>query len=125
MEFSLVNWPAVGLGTVLAFVLGMLWFSPMMFGKTWAAGSHNIQPPASPPIAAMVIQFLATLVLAIVVGLTETTGAIVTAILAILAVALFVAGMDLFSQKSGRATMVDALYIVAGGALMIVAQGIL
>jgi hypothetical protein len=103
----------------------MFWFSPMMFGKAWAEGSHNITPPASPPIAAMVFQFIATLVLAIVVGLTETTGAIVAAILAILAVALFVAGMGLFSQKSGKAVAIDAMYIITGGALMIVAQGIL
>ena len=125
MEFSLVNWPAVGLGTILAFVLGMLWFSPMMFGKVWSAGSHNIQPPASAPIAAMVVQFLATLALATVVGMTASVDALMTAILAIVSVALFVAGMDLFSQKSGRATLIDASYIVVGGALMIVAQGIL
>lgn len=125
MDFSLMNWPAVGLGTVLAFGLGMIWFSPMMFGKAWSEGSHNIKPPESAPMAAMVITFLATLVLAIVVGLTETTGAIVTAMLAILAVAMFVAGMDLFSQKSGKATAIDAMYVLVGGALMIVAQGIL
>ena len=40
-----VNWPAVVLGTVLAFGLGMLWFSPKMFGKIWARGSHNLRPP--------------------------------------------------------------------------------
>lgn len=125
MDIALVNWAAVAAGTVAAFGLGMMWFSPKMFGKAWAAGSHNIQPPASPPIGAMVIQFLGTAALALVVGLTETDQAIMTAIVAILAVALIVAGMDLFSQKSARATAIDAAYIVASGALMIVAQGVL
>lgn len=125
MDFALINWAAVVVGTIAAFALGMIWFSPKMFRKSWSAGSHNIEPPASPPVAAMVIQFAGTAVLALVVGMTETNEAIMTAIGAILAVALIVAGMDLFSQKSGKATMVDAGYVLAAGALMILAQGLL
>jgi len=125
MEFALVNWLAVAAGTIGAFVLGMLWFSPVMFGKGWSTGSHNIQPPGAPPVAAMVIQFLGTLALAVVIGVTATADALITAILAIVAVALFVAGMDLFSQKTGKATAIDAGYILACGAIMIVAQGVL
>lgn len=123
MDIALMNWLAVGVGTIAAFGLGMIWFSPVMFGKSWAVGSHDIKPPESPPIMAMVIQFLGTLILALVVGITETDQAIFAAIGAILAVALTVAGMDLFSQKSGKATAIDAGYVVAGGALMIAAQG--
>lgn len=125
MDIALINWPAVALGTIAAFVLGMLWFSPKMFGKSWSEGSHNIQPPASPPMAAMVVQLIGTFALAFVVGMTETNEAIGTAVIAILAAALLVAGMDLFSQKSGRATVIDAGYIIAGGVLMILAQGLL
>jgi hypothetical protein len=73
---------------------------------------------------AMVIQFVGTALLALVVGMTETDQAIMTAIGAILAVALIVAGMDLFSQKSGKATAIDASYVVASGVLMILAQGL-
>ncbi len=120
-----LNWLAVGAGTIGAFVLGMVWFSPVMFGKGWSTGSHNIQPPQSPPVAAMIIQFLGTFALALVVGLTETTGALLTAIVAILATAFFVAGMDLFSQKTGKATLIDAGYIIAAGVIMIGAQGLL
>ena len=125
MDFAALNWAAVIVGTIAAFGLGMIWFSPLLFGKSWSAGSHNIQPPASPPMAAMITQFLGTFALAFVVGMTETNEAIGTAIVAILAVALTVTGMDLFSQKSGKATAIDAGYIVAGGALMILAQGLL
>ncbi|MFY0680280.1 MAG: DUF1761 domain-containing protein [Thalassovita sp.] len=125
MDAAMMNWPAVLLGTALAYGLGMAWFSPLMFGKAWAAGSHNIQPPAAPPMLAMAVQLVATFLLALVVGMTETNQAILTAVAAIFAAALFVAGMDLFSQKTGKATLIDAGYVVAGGALMIVAQGIL
>lgn len=125
MDFSLINWAAVAAGTVAAYLLGMLWFSPKLFGESWAAGSHNIQPPAAPPMAAMIVQFLGTLALAMVVGITETTGAIVAAIMAIVATALIVAGMGLFSQKTAKAAVIDASYIVVSGVLMILAQGIL
>ena len=125
MDISLMNWAAVVVGTIAAFGLGMIWFSPRMFGNAWAVGSHNINAPESPPFTAMIIQFVGIALLALVVGMTETNEAIMTAVGAILAVAFVVAGMDLFSQKSGKATLIDAGYIVAAGALMILAQGLL
>ncbi|WP_159087003.1 DUF1761 domain-containing protein [Loktanella sp. Alg231-35] len=125
MDMALMNWAAVTLGTVGAFALGMLWFSPAMFGKGWAAGSHDLQPPQTPPWLAMIVQFIGLALLAVVVGMTETVGAIGVAIAAILAVALIVAGMDLFSQKTGRAVLIDAGYVVVSGIVMILAQGVL
>ena len=74
MEPTALNWPAVIAGTIAAFALGSVWFSPMMFGKTWSSGSHNIQPPDSPPMAAMAVQFVGTFAFALAIGLTETYG---------------------------------------------------
>ena len=122
---DLINWLAVGAGTLGAFLLGMIWFSPLLFGKSWSTGSHNIQPPDSPPITAMVIQLCGTAALAVVVGLTETNGDLLTAGFAIGATALLVAGMDLFSQKTSQATLIDAGYIIVAGIIMIGAQGLL
>jgi hypothetical protein len=124
MDAANLNWVAVIVGTIAAFGLGMLWFSPRMFGKAWSAGSHNLTPPGSPPILAMLLTFLALFLLALVVGMTETNQAIGTAIAAILAAALIVGGMDLFSQKSGKATLIDSGYIVASGVLMVLAQAV-
>ena len=124
MDIANLNWTAVLVGAIAAFVLGMIWFSPKMFGKSWAVGSHNIAPPPSPPILAMVLMFAGLFLLAFVVGMTETVGGLGTAIAAILAVAAVVAGTDLFSQKSGAATLIDAGYNVAAGAIMIAAQAI-
>ena len=38
MHLSDVNFLAVGLATVLTFGLGALWYSPLLFAKTWMAG---------------------------------------------------------------------------------------
>ena len=38
MGFADVNYLAVGLAAVLSFVLGMLWYSPLLFAKAWMAG---------------------------------------------------------------------------------------
>ena len=35
-DFGAVNWLAVGVGTVAAFMVGWLWYSPLLFGKKWA-----------------------------------------------------------------------------------------
>lgn len=120
-----LNWLAIAVGTIAAYGLGMIWFSPLMFGKAWAKGSHGIKPPDSPPFAAMVVQLAATAALALAIGTTAATDALATALLAILTTALFVAGMDLFSQKSTWAVLIDAGYVLTGGALMIAAQAIL
>lgn len=125
MDAAELNWPAVIAGTVAAFALGMIWFGPRLFGRGWAQGSHGLTPPDSPPVAAMVLTFAGLFLLALVVGMTETDEAIGTAVMAILAVAVTIAGMDLFSQKSGGATLIDAGYILASGVLMIAAQAIL
>lgn len=119
-----LNWLAVLAGTAAAFAFGMAWFSPRLFGRTWSSGSHGITAPERAPVGAMALTFAGLFLLALVVGMTETAEAIGTAIGAILAAAALVAGMDLFSQKSAGATAVDAGYVAASGALMIVAQAI-
>jgi hypothetical protein len=120
-----VNWPAVLLGTALAFGLGMIWFSPRMFGKIWSAGSHNIQAPARPPVGAMGIQLLGTFLMSWLVGLTAVNDLLLTALLVILTIGLLQVGAGLFAQKSRAAALIDGGYVVMMGALMIVAQGLL
>lgn len=120
-----VNWLAVIAGTVVAYGLGMLWFSPRMFGTGWAAGNRDLQVPSSPPMSAAIVQLIGVFLLALVVGITATTDALITAILAILAAATLVAGLGLFAQKNGYAVKVESGYIVVAGILMITAQAIL
>ena len=123
-EFANLNWLAVIVGAVLSFGLGMLWFSPVMFGKGWSAGMQNLQPPEKPPIMAMVLQLLGTFLLALVIGITATNDALITAVLAILSVMILMAGNALFKQNAGYTVAVDAGYTLAMGVIMIASQGI-
>jgi len=78
-----------------------------------------------PPVFALVAQFTAFLLLATVVGITATSNALFTAIIAILAVAIFVAASSGFVNKSGAAIIIEVVYIVIAGVIMIAAQGLL
>lgn len=126
MESETVNWLAVIVGAVAAFLLGWLIYSPMLFGKKWAEGSGvEMNTADKMPVFAMAAQMLALLALSIVIGVTATTNALFTAILAILAAALFVASNGSFIKKSNYAITVDFGYVVAAGIVMIIVQGLL
>ena len=118
-----LNWLAIIVGTVVAFGLGMVWFGPL-FGRAWATGSHDIRPPARPPLMAMAAQLSGTFALALVIGLTATINALGTALLAIAALALFLFAGGLFSQKSLGAAIIEAGFAIAMGMVMIAAQAL-
>lgn len=119
-----LNWIAILAGTALAFGLGMLWFGPI-FGRVWALGSHNIQPPQRPPLLAMGLQLIGTFLLALVVGMTEMRGDVCAALAAIAALTCLQAAGGIFSQKSLGASLLDGGFALAMGFLMIAAQAIL
>ena len=123
---SNVNWIAVGVGTVASFLVGWAWFSPILFGVKWAEGSRvDLGTADQMPIFAMVSQLVALFLLATVIGLTALTNDLVTAIVAILAMATFSASNGGFVQKSNYAIAVDFSYAVVVGCVMIACQGIL
>jgi len=125
-DFSSVNWLAVGVGTIAAFLVGWLWYSPMLFGKKWAEGSGvELGDASEMPVFAMVSQLIGLFLLACVVGITATTDALVTAILAILAAAVMTLSVGAFVRKSQYALLTDFGYIVVAGVVMIAAQGLL
>ncbi len=125
-DYGAVNWLAVGAGTVVAFVVGWLWYSPLLFGKKWAEGSGvELSSANKMPAAAMVSQLVALFCLAMVIGLTATSGSLVTAIFAILAVGFMVFSNGGFSQKSTYAMLVDLGHTIVAGIVMLAAQGLL
>ncbi|MEM7300357.1 MAG: DUF1761 family protein [Pseudomonadota bacterium] len=124
-ELANVNWLAVIVGTIVAFLLGWLWYSPALFGKKWAEGSRvELGGAETMPVMAMVTQLLALFLLALVVGITATREHLLTAILAILAAAFFTFSGGAFVRKTNYALMVDISYVVLAGVVMIVCQGI-
>jgi len=120
-----VNWLAVAVSAVLAYVLGYLWYSPKLFGRQWAEGVGLKQAPENLPVAAMAMQALGTFLLAWVVGVTAANNALLTVILVVATiVALMLAG-SLFTLKSRYAMFTEAGFVAAMAAIMIAAQGIL
>lgn len=125
MEPVDINWLAVIIGAVAAFLLGWLVYSPILFLKGWADGSGLDADGDGPGGLPIVLQIVALLALSTVVGITATTNALFTAILAILACAIFVLSTGAFVRKSRFALTVDGGYILAAGLVMIAAQGLL
>ena len=124
-DFTGLNWLAVIVGTVAAFLLGWVWYSPVLFGKKWAEGSGvSLDNASKMPVLAMLSQLFALLALAIVIGLTAAVNALITAILVIICIALFSVSAGSFVNKSQYAIAVDASYKLAAGAVMIIVQGV-
>lgn len=124
--FGMVNWLAVIVGAVAAFLVGWAWYSPMLFGTKWAKGSGVEMGTASDmPVKAMATQFLGLFLLALFVGMTAVSDALVTAIVAILATATLTFSMGAFVKKSQYALFTDFGYIIVSGIVMIAAQGLL
>ncbi|MCR9239380.1 MAG: DUF1761 domain-containing protein [Alphaproteobacteria bacterium] len=122
---SNVNWLAVIIGTIVSFIIGWLWYSPILFGKKWAEGSGvELGTASSMPVAAMVTQLVSTFFLALLVGVTAAQNALATIILIVLTVAGFVMSVGLFVKKSTFAILVDGGFIVIMGVVMIIIQGI-
>lgn len=124
MESEALNIPAVIAGAVAAFLFGWVIYHPRVLGTIWAEGS-GVDLGGKPPALAFVLQVLALIALAVVIGVTATVNLLGTALLAILAAALFVASGGAFQKKSTGAILTDTVYILGAGALMIVMQGIL
>jgi uncharacterized membrane protein YeaQ/YmgE (transglycosylase-associated protein family) len=72
-----LNWLAVLIGAAIYFVLGALWYSPMLFARPWQR-SIGWDPERTPPQmspATYVAPLLAYIVMAIAVGmLAKATG---------------------------------------------------
>jgi hypothetical protein len=122
-----VNWLAVVVGAVVAFALGMLWYSPKMFGTKWSIASGH--DPAKmkdmkTPMHAMLAQALATFLLAWVIGVTETTGNMAFALLIALMAIMLIKSNGLWSTKKMYAIHVEVGFVFAMVVIMILAQAI-
>jgi hypothetical protein len=121
-----VNWLAVIVGAVLSFLLGWLWYSPMLFGKKWAEGvGVELGSASAMPVGAMVSQVVALLLLAWLFGITASNNALLTIILVALTIAAFLVSSGLFVKKSTEAVAIEAGYIIAIAAVMFIVQAVL
>jgi hypothetical protein len=120
-----VNWLAVIAGAVAAFIVGWLWYSPILFGKTWAAGNGvEMGTAQTMPAAAMVMQFLGLLLLSWFVGVTAVESKLLTFVLAVLAFGILSASGGLFAKKPGAVVAIDFGYLISAAIVMFIAQAI-
>ena len=135
MSFGDVNFLAVGLATILAFALGALWYSPMLFARPWMAGhgytAERLKEMQAGMGPAYGISFLCWLVMATVLALVaphfgEGPGA--TLHMGLLLWLGFSATVGLtnnrFSDKPISVWVIDAGYQVVSVATMAVVLGL-
>lgn len=120
-----VNWTAVIVGAVVAFLVGWVWYSDKMFAKGWQAGIKLDPNDQSPMMPAMIAQAVGTFLLAWVIGITETTNNLALAILIALTIAVIIKANGLFTQKSKYAIMTESGYILVMVIVMILTHAVL
>lgn len=120
-----VNWIAVLIGAVAAFLLGWLWYSPMLFGKRWAEGlGLQLGTASEMPVGAMVAQVCGLFLMSWFVGVTAASNALLTVILGTVAFTVLGYSGGMFAQKNSFVRAVDAGYWIAALVVMIVCQGV-
>lgn len=121
-----VNWLAVIVGAVVAFLVGWLWYSPMLFGKKWAAGNGvEMGTASSMPVGAMVFQAVGLLLVSWFVGVTAVSSALLTFILAVIAFGVMNISTGLFAKKPTEVVLIDFGYLIVAAIVMFLAQGML
>jgi len=120
-----VNWIAVIVGAVGSFLLGWLWYSPMLFGPKWAEGvGVKIGTASEMPVQAMVAQIIGLFLMSWLVGVTAVSNQLMTIILAVLAFTVLGFSGGGFRQNSVYARLVDAGYWIVAAIFMIIMQGV-
>ena len=118
-----LNWLAVIVGAVVAFLLGWLWYSPKMFGTKWAEGvGVELDKVDAMPIAAMVTKIVGTVLLSVVIGILHASGSMAMTGLVVLTIIMLLVAAGYFAQKSNYAIATESGFIVVMTAIMIAAQ---
>ena len=118
-----VSWIGVVVGAVVAFLVGWLWYSPMLFGKQWAAGNNIEMGSASTmPMPAMITQAIGLLLISWFVGVTAVESKLWTFILAVIGFGVLQASGELFTKKPTSVMWIDFGYLIAAAVVMFIAQ---
>ncbi len=120
-EIFEVNWWAIVIATVVAFFVGYGWYDRKMgFGKKWVEGIGGQAVPNRPLGPLLVLQVVSTFIYGWTLALVAPTS-LGTALLVILAVAIWVKTNGFFSGKTKYAVTVEAGYIVITGLIFLLA----
>ena len=121
-----ISWWAVGISTVISFMLGGFWYSSAGFGKKWAEGvGLDMGTAGSQPVPALVLQLVGTFLLAWVVGVADATGSYSVLVLIVLAITVLLIAANLFAEHTLYSSLVQGLFVVAMAVIMVVCNIIL
>ena len=70
--FDGINWLAVLVSAVAAFMLGGVWFSPVLFARQWMEALGKTKEEAGMPGPSMALSFVVTLVMALALAMIVT-----------------------------------------------------
>ena len=118
--FANINWLSVILASISAFVIGSLWYSPILFGKVWQReirlGDEDIKSANMALIfgTSFVLTFIASIVLEMFIGkeATASYGLIAGFLVGFAWVATSIGTNYLFARKSFKLYLIDAGYFV-------------
>ncbi len=128
--FASINWLAVVAATVVAMVLGFVWFHPAVFGKAWMKEIGKTQEQLGNPGPAYAYMIVGALVeaavLALLVKALAAPGPVDGAVIGLVTAIGFVAppflGQAVFSGTSARLYAINVGYyglaLVLNGALL-------
>ena len=119
-----INWIAVATGTVLAFVAGWVWYSPLLFGDLWADGL-DVNMANKVPIVPMALQVVGLFLLSWFVGVTAAGEALLTLILGALAFLLLGFSGETFAGHPPAVRLINAGYWVLALVVMILVNAVI
>ena len=122
---DLMNWWAIGVATIAAFVLGGIWYGPV-FGRAWmdALGvtEDEIEPSARPFVISFFTALITCIVLAWLMVSLGTTGLVAGALLGLVVglgfIATAMASDSAFCGWSLKLFMIQAGYRVTYSVIM-------
>ena len=126
MDISTLNFLAIGVAALSSFILGGLWYSPLLFGKAWMRETGITEDAAKNQNMAKVFgfAFIASLIiafnLAMFLGSSSTleTGVFYGFLAGFGWVAMSFAINDLFEQRSFKLYAINAGYHTIGFTIM-------
>lgn len=125
MDFSSLNWLAVFIAAILSFVVGGLWYSPLLFGKAWMKEMGFADEDMQGDMARIFgLSFVASLVIAINLAMflgpdaSLGWGLAAGALAGVGWVAMAIGIIYLFSRHSLKLYFIDAGYNVVTFTLM-------
>ena len=114
-----VNWVAVGLGTIISFLLGGFWYSPALFGKQWIAGVRENEGGADKqPIPALLLQLAGTFLLAWLIALAAANNVWPSALLISVTIFCLLVSASMFAGHSRTAVLVEGGFFVVMASVM-------